>query len=290
LSDDLVSVVIPTYDRRDLVADAIDSVLAQSHHGLDIVVVDDGSRDDTAEVVRRYGPRVRYVHQPNQGPSAARNLGIGMRRGGYVALLDSDDVWLPHKIEHDLAMFQADPSVDVIAGDVEYHLRGDLEHRSGFEAGGVSFDGRDSRSCGGDVLRLARGPVCSTSALVLTDDALTRLGPEVFDPSLRYDEDWDLEFRLFARFNVVLSRHIVCRCRQFDDPTRPFGLPDEPKSAADRLRLAKLRRSILRRYVDIERWEPDLRDALRRRTDELDVVLATVAPADTRECTRTAEH
>jgi glycosyltransferase involved in cell wall biosynthesis len=98
----LVSAVIPTYNRADLICRAVDSVLQQSYADVEAVVVDDGSKDATEEVVAaRYGadPRVRYLRVPNGGVSRARNIGIAQSRGDYVAFLDSDDYWLPWKIE-----------------------------------------------------------------------------------------------------------------------------------------------------------------------------------------------
>ena len=97
-SSSLVSVVIPTYNRGDCIERTIDSALGQTHQNVEILVVDDGSTDDTRQrIERRYGldARVRYLHQQNQGVSAARNTGLQNVRGDFVALLDSDDVWMP---------------------------------------------------------------------------------------------------------------------------------------------------------------------------------------------------
>jgi len=92
-----VSVVIPTFNRARLVGLTIDSVLAQSYRDMEIIVVDDGSTDDTPQVLAKYGDRIRAIRQPNGGMNAARNAGIAQARGEYLALLDSDDLWLPFK-------------------------------------------------------------------------------------------------------------------------------------------------------------------------------------------------
>lgn len=93
-----ISVIIPTYNRASMVGDAIDSVLKQDLEDLEIIVVDDGSKDDTESVVRRYlqgrGDRVRYLKQKNRGVAAARNAGIDAAKGEYIAFLDSDDTWM----------------------------------------------------------------------------------------------------------------------------------------------------------------------------------------------------
>ena len=95
-----VSVVIPTYNRAHILGRAIDSVLQQTHRDLELIIVDDGSSDGTAALVRGIeDPRVRYVHQQNRGVSAARNRGIAEARAEWLAFLDSDDEWLPQKLE-----------------------------------------------------------------------------------------------------------------------------------------------------------------------------------------------
>jgi len=97
-----VTVVVPTYNYGRFVCEAIDSILCQTYRDFEIVVVDDGSTDDTRERLRRYGSQIRYIHQANRGSSAARNTGIREARGEYVALLDADDTWTPNKLETQL--------------------------------------------------------------------------------------------------------------------------------------------------------------------------------------------
>ena len=89
----LFSVIIPTYNRAALLREALDSVFAQSFTDYEVIVVDDGSTDETAAVVASYGSRIRYFQQQNQGPGAARNLGAKYATGEYIAFLDSDDLW-----------------------------------------------------------------------------------------------------------------------------------------------------------------------------------------------------
>src|SRR6185436_10196720 len=110
----LVSVVVPTYNRAYCLARTIDSALGQTHPSVEVIVVDDGSVDETAEMVAaRYGSdaRVRLIRQANAGVSAARNTGLRVARGDYVALLDSDDVWEPWKLELQVACMRARPEV-----------------------------------------------------------------------------------------------------------------------------------------------------------------------------------
>lgn len=122
MSDELVSVIIPTFNRAYCIARAIDSAANQSHRAVEIIVVDDGSSDDTgALIARRYAgdPRIRYIRQDNQGVSAARNHGLRKARGDYVALLDSDDVWKPWKLELQLCCLRSLPQAGMIWTDME---------------------------------------------------------------------------------------------------------------------------------------------------------------------------
>jgi glycosyltransferase involved in cell wall biosynthesis len=115
--DDLVSVIVPTYNRAYCICRTIDGVLQQTHQNWELVVVDDGSKDNTAELIAsKYGdePRVRYLYQPNAGVSAARNTGINAAHGNFVAFLDSDDVWRPWKLEVQLACFRSFPNVGMV--------------------------------------------------------------------------------------------------------------------------------------------------------------------------------
>ena len=127
-----VSVIIPVYDGERYLAEAIDSLLAQTVPPLEVVVVDDGSTDGTAQIIRAYGAPVRYVHQPNAGQSAARNHGVRLARGDYIAFLDADDLVHPKKLERQLAAFEQEPSlamcdaftVNFWSEDVPDHERG----------------------------------------------------------------------------------------------------------------------------------------------------------------------
>jgi glycosyltransferase involved in cell wall biosynthesis len=103
-ADLLVSAIIPTYNRETLVTEAIDSILVQTYSRIEIIVVDDGSTDDTLARLRRYGNRIRVISQNNAGPAAARNRGIAVSNGDLVAFLDSDDLWLPAKVERQVAL------------------------------------------------------------------------------------------------------------------------------------------------------------------------------------------
>jgi glycosyltransferase involved in cell wall biosynthesis len=112
VADAVISVVIPTYNSAAVLADAVDSILTQTRPADEIIVVDDGSTDGTAEVCGAYGDKIRYIRQANQGASIARNAGISAARGDWLAFLDADDVWEPRKLELQLAALDQHPEAD----------------------------------------------------------------------------------------------------------------------------------------------------------------------------------
>lgn len=121
-NNDLVSVIIPTFNRAYCLPRTVDSVLWQSHHNVEVMVVDDGSTDETQRLIHdRYqgDKRVRYIHQSNQGVSAARNTGIEHSMGAYVAFLDSDDLWKSWKLELQLACLDRFPQAGMVWTDME---------------------------------------------------------------------------------------------------------------------------------------------------------------------------
>jgi glycosyltransferase involved in cell wall biosynthesis len=113
----LVSVIIPVFNGERYVADAIASVLAQRHHALEVIVVDDGSTDASADVVRRIvDARCRLVQQASSGAAAARNRGVAESTGTLLAFLDADDVWTPDKLARQLHTLTAEPTIDMVFG------------------------------------------------------------------------------------------------------------------------------------------------------------------------------
>jgi glycosyltransferase involved in cell wall biosynthesis len=118
-ADDLpaVSVIIPAYNVEAYVAEAVDSALAQTYPRVEIVVVDDGSSDRTAEILAGYGDAITVVTQENQGPSTARNAGIRASTGGLIGMLDADDIWLPQRLESLVAVLVARPEIGMVTSN-----------------------------------------------------------------------------------------------------------------------------------------------------------------------------
>jgi len=124
---ELVSVMIGVYNCENYLAEAIDSVLAQTYSPIELIVVDDGSTDGTAEVAKAYGSRVRYAFQERGGMGAGRNHAVSLARGGYFAFLDADDRFRPEKIERQMAAFEQEPSVEVVFGHMSEFISPDLD-------------------------------------------------------------------------------------------------------------------------------------------------------------------
>lgn len=117
--DHLVTVVIPAHNSRRYIAAALDSVLAQKYRPLEILVVNDGSTDETAQIVQGYAPEVRVIQQEQRGHPAARNTGIRAATGGFIGFLDHDDLWNPNKLEIQIACFECRPELDLVFGHMQ---------------------------------------------------------------------------------------------------------------------------------------------------------------------------
>jgi len=121
----LVSAIIPAYNAADTIGRAIESILNQTYRNIEVVVVNDGSSDDTGEIVRRRYPQATYLEQKNAGPSVTRNHGVAAASGELVAFLDADDEWAPEKTARQVQVLQEHPEIDVLGTDgiVEYRTR-----------------------------------------------------------------------------------------------------------------------------------------------------------------------
>jgi glycosyltransferase involved in cell wall biosynthesis len=177
-----VSVVLPTRDRAQWVGRAIESVLAQTHRPLEILVVDDGSRDDTPQVLKRFGSQIKVLSQRSAGAYAARNLGLRHAAGEFVAFIDSDDVSHPHRLASQLALMQR-PAVGLVFGDaVHVRLRAQAESRSL-----TCFDVTPPRR-GLVAGHLARGNFVPTTTVLARRSCLEQVGgfPTSHDRSADY--------------------------------------------------------------------------------------------------------
>jgi glycosyltransferase involved in cell wall biosynthesis len=115
----LISCIVPVYNAERYLREALESIFAQSYRALEVIVVDDGSTDETPQVVAGFKNCIRYLEQSNRGPSATRNLGVSAARGDFVAFLDPDDLWHPEKLTRQMARFKARPELDLCVAHVQ---------------------------------------------------------------------------------------------------------------------------------------------------------------------------
>jgi len=215
-----VSIVIPTFNRGHLLGQSLSSVFAQDSACYEIIVVDDGSTDGTEQLVRGLDRRLCYVQQANRGPAAARNRGIGLARGRYVAFLDSDDLWFPEFLSSVCRVFGENASADAVIADSEMWQDDELVVPSRFKERGLSLEGITPASALPPFW--LRSSLFSTCCLVVRRDTLARWGPEPFDATLRAYEDWDLEIRLYRDCRTLLYPQVLARVRRYPDDTRPL--------------------------------------------------------------------
>ncbi len=206
-----ISVVIPAHDAAPYLAEAVTSVRAQGEAVREIIVVDDGSRDATAEVARELG--VTLLCQENLGPAAARNRGIAAATGAWIAFLDADDRWVEGKLERQLALVAAHPEVALVCGDMaEVDAAGVVLCASVMAAHGHldPFRGLAGAPVARAAGMLLEENFIPTGTVLVRREVLTAVGG--FDPKLRFGEDLELWVRIATRFPIAVLPE-VCMLR-----------------------------------------------------------------------------
>jgi glycosyltransferase involved in cell wall biosynthesis len=191
----LVSVVIPSYNCARYILQAVESALDQSYPSVEIVVVDDGSTDETAELLERYRDRIRYIHQANRGLAGARNAGIRNARGDFVAFLDSDDVWFREKLEQQVAALLANPRAGLVHTDCLYR-----NEQSGTY---YTLDRPRHELADNCYRRLFFGNCIHVSTAVVPRKCLEKVGLFEEAPPMRGVEDYDLWLRLARHYEFA---------------------------------------------------------------------------------------
>jgi glycosyltransferase involved in cell wall biosynthesis len=209
-----VSVIIPTYNRAQFVERAVRSVLAQTYEDFELLVIDDGSSDQTQNTIKRIPDRrIKYIrHSNNKGVSAARNTGIKHAEGNFIALLDDDDVWLPTKLEQQMKYFQTRPDAGAVyTGCISIDSKSNEPMRNIFPNAVQFKDLLRDNYCEG-----------APSSILIKKDCFKKVG--LFDETLPFCEDWDMWIRL-ARFyevnvldQLLVKRyeHASCMHKNFD--------------------------------------------------------------------------
>ena len=190
-----VSVVIPTYNNSQTIGEAVESVLAQTYSNTEIIVIDDGSTDDTRLGLEKYAGKIDYRYQPNQERSVARNHGIRLARGRYIAFLDADDWWLPDKLGRQIAHAEAHPDLGLIYSWVN------VVDETGTQLRVLGAERPSSEATGADLFEwFLLGNSAPTPSVVVRRECLDRVG--LFDETITYIEDWDLWMRIASKYPV----------------------------------------------------------------------------------------
>ena len=242
MSRPLVSIIIPTHDRLDLLGEALDSVERQTLRDFEVIVVDDGSTEPIGEGVARHPVKPRVIRQAHQGPAAARNRGIAEAAAGIIAFLDSDDLWEPTKLDRFVKALESASGPRIFYGPMRPIL-----------ASGEPVAGRSKPCHAGWITEpLFRSSFVHVPTVVCRKELLAKV--HGFDSSLPVCEDYDLWLRISAK--------------------EPFGLIDEPL-ALRRLHTNRLSKScmsrnlavkahVLRRFADSDLAQERLRPAVAR--------------------------
>jgi glycosyltransferase involved in cell wall biosynthesis len=238
-----VAVILPCYNHAHYLPQALASVLAETRPADDIVVVDDGSTDDTAAVAADFAPRVRYVHRPNGGLSAARNTGIAATSAELLAFLDADDLWTPDFLATLVPVLQRSPQLGAVHGGAGF-----------IDAEGQPLAQQATRVEPPDRVHdaLIDGDYFPAHAVLVRRTAFDTVG--TFDESLNASEDWDMWLRISARFAFGGVPDIVALYRMHgDNMSKDLG----------RMHASQL--AVVRKNFGPEDGEPDTWPVDRRR-------------------------
>jgi glycosyltransferase involved in cell wall biosynthesis len=201
INSPLISVIIPTYNRAGYIVEAVESVLAQSYSRLELIVVVDGSIDDTRQILMDLGGEFRYLWQENRGFAAARNAGVAVASGSFLAFIDSDDIWLPGKLQQQMAVYLKAPATDLVYGHAEQFASPEL----------TSQERARLQHMAGKIL-----PSPMVSSLLIRRTTFNQVGS--FDESLSIGVDMDWYARMSENtFNVFMMNEVVYRRRLHRD-------------------------------------------------------------------------
>jgi len=187
----LVSIVVPTFNRSGVLMRALESVYMQTFKGFEVIVIDDGSTDNTAEMIKEKYPDVHYLYQSNLGVSSARNKGMSIAKGEWIAFLDSDDEWLSHKLEKQLALLEENSEYKICHTEEVWIRKGVRVNQM-----------KKHKKTGGWIFPQCL-PLCamSPSSIIIHQSIFDEIG--FFDTQFPACEDYDLWLRITAKFPVL---------------------------------------------------------------------------------------
>ncbi len=209
---ELISVIIPSYNAAAYVGEAIDSVLAQAYDNIELILVDDGSTDHTAEVARQYADSLRYIYQENGGIGAARNTGVRASSGNLLAFLDADDIWVANKLVLQLAAFARQPELDVVYG-----------HARQFYSPEVSEEFKNQKGYAKEVM-----PATLSTAMLIKRDSFLRVG-YYQEGDWIVDQQWYLESQEAGVHQLVLDD--ILYLRRIHENNHSIQYADQKKTA-----------------------------------------------------------
>ncbi len=207
-----VSVIIPTFNRAHIICDSIDSILRQTYKDFEIVVVDDGSTDDTEHVLAAYGDKIQYIKVSHVGSSEARNIALRQVDGEYVAFLDSDDLWYPEKLEKQMALIESDSRIGIVHSFSEIidNQGSTLDKETGER---LNFH-YSALKRGYHYSAMARQCILWPSTIVVRKACFDEFG--LFDPRVEAMEDWDFYLRVALKYEFKIVPEILTQFRFHD--------------------------------------------------------------------------
>ncbi|HSE18231.1 MAG TPA: glycosyltransferase family 2 protein [Pyrinomonadaceae bacterium] len=264
----LLSVVIPTWNRARLVREAVASALAQREGEVEVIVVDDASTDATAELLEReFGDLVRVLRlEHRRGPGGARNVGARVARGEFVAFLDSDDVWLPGKLDAELEVLARFPFAEVVVSDSQNFFEGEADGESRFAQNGLleatKCEVRPASDC--HWLWTNSMNTVHTCSITVRREALAKLGEKLFAEDLVCCEDWEFQMRLYHSCRVVVLPQVWSHVRRFVDASRMGrNVPGRPTTPEQEVMLLQSRLTVMER-TDLHGLDSHLASELER--------------------------
>lgn len=267
----LVSVVIPTYNRASLIPSSIESVLGQTYKRIELIVVDDGSTDDTQAVLAGYGDKIKVICQQNAGPAIARNRGIAAATGDIIAFLDSDDQWLPTKLERQVESLRAaGPEVTCsLCNCTVYYANGT---KTSTFAIADTIPECDTGIWLNPVEVLLNRFVMFNQAVAIRREVLERVG--YFDESLRFGEDYDLPFRLAMEGPWTIIRdELVAYHEASPGSWAKAALREEIRLRKDLVRIRERMSMLIEEDSKLIDLRPKARRELAREQRELSIAL-----------------
>lgn len=275
----ILSVVIPTRNRAHLVRDAIESALAQKPGQVQVIVIDDASKDDTVALLRRtYGSGIDLLTLPERrGAGAARNAGVRLATGELLGFLDDDDLWLAGKLDAELRALQKFPDAEAVITDGLSSLEGQAAEQSFFARNGLLAATR-GRTCLIDECNwlwtnsMNGVAMCS---ITLRRSLWGRLGQPLFAEDLFTCEDWEMEMRVYHSTRVAVLPEVWAWIRLFDDGSRvERATTGKPKTRAQEIGYLRDRLKVIERSHWLRGLRADLAAELERFREETVLKLA----------------